>query len=114
MVSAAKENDVLIAEAFKFRHHPMHLKAKELVDSGAIGNVMTIRSTFCTDDGARSLEVRRPEKIWIFNKAKAGGSIFNVVCYCIHHARFIFDAELTRVLPSNNRDSKWTTQALCC
>ena len=38
-VGAAQENDVLVAEAFKFRHHPMHIKAKELIDSGAIGEV---------------------------------------------------------------------------
>ena len=51
LVSAAKESDILIAEAFKFRHHPMHLKAKELIDSEAIGDVMTIRSTFCIGGG---------------------------------------------------------------
>ena len=27
-VKAAVDNGVLVAEAFKFRHHPMHLKAK--------------------------------------------------------------------------------------
>ena len=31
-VGAAQENSVIVAEAFKFRHHPMHLKAKELID----------------------------------------------------------------------------------
>ena len=103
LVSAAKENDVLIAEAFKFRHHPIHLKAKELVNSGAIGDVVTIRSTFCTGRGERGPEAMRPEQSWIFNKAKGGGSIFNVGCYCIHHARFIFDAEPTQVFAVQQR-----------
>ncbi len=96
-VGAALENDVLVAEAFKFRHHPMHIKAKELVDSGAIGEFMTLRSTFCTGGGGGSPETRKPEANWRFNKAKGGGSIYDLACYNIHHARFMFGAEPIRV-----------------
>ncbi len=39
MVKTAREHGVLLAEAFKFRHHPCHIKAKELIESGEIGNV---------------------------------------------------------------------------
>ena len=92
-VKAAKSNGVLVAEAFKFRHHSMHLKAKELVDAGEIGEVKTIRSTFCTGGRGGGPENRRPEMNWRFNKAKGGGSIYDLGCYCIHHARFVFDAE---------------------
>jgi predicted dehydrogenase len=100
MVAAARNNGVLIAEAFKFRHHPMHLKARELVESGAIGDVMTIRSTF-TAGGGGGPETRRPESNWRFNKAQGGGSIYDLGCYCIHHARFIYDAEPVRVFASS-------------
>ena len=92
-VKAAISNGVLVAEAFKFRHHPMHLKAKELIDSGEIGDVKTIRSTFCTGGRGGGPETRPPERNWRFNKAKGGGSIYDLGCYCIHHARFVFDAE---------------------
>jgi predicted dehydrogenase len=91
MVDAANNNGVLIAEAFKFRHHPMHLKAKELVRSKALGELMSIRSTF--QGGGGGVELRKPEYNWRFNKAQGGGSIYDLGCYCIHHARFIFDAE---------------------
>ena len=97
MVAAAQENGVLIAEAFKFRHHPMHLKAKALIESGVIGEVMTVRSTFCTGGGGGGPENRKPENNWRFNKAKGGGSIYDLGCYCLHHARFIFGAEPIRV-----------------
>lgn len=97
MVAAAKANGVLLAEAFKFRHHPMHLKAKEIVDSGGIGEVMTLRSTFCTGGGGGRADTRKPENNWRFNKAKGGGSIYDLACYNIHHARFIFDAEPVKV-----------------
>ena len=92
-VKAAKANGVLVAEAFKFRHHPMHLRAKELIDAGEIGEVKTIRSTFCTGGKGSNLQTRRPERNWRFNKAKGGGSIYDLGCYCIHHVRFVFDAE---------------------
>ncbi|MCZ6676987.1 MAG: Gfo/Idh/MocA family oxidoreductase [Candidatus Poribacteria bacterium] len=101
MVAAARENGILLAEAFKFRHHPMHLKAKELVDAGAIGEVMTVRSTFCSGGGGGGPETRKPEANWRFNKAKGGGSIYDLGCYCIHHARFIFGTEPVRVFAAS-------------
>ena len=94
MVAAAREHGVLLAEAFKFRHHPLHLKTKALVDAGAIGDVRTVRSTFCTKVKAAR---RKPELNWRFNRAQGGGSIFDLGCYTIHHARYILDAEPIRV-----------------
>ena len=96
-VGSANDNGLIVAEAFKFRHHPMHIKAKELIDSGAIGELKTIRSTFCTGGGGGGPETRRPEANWRFNKAKGGGSIYDLACYNIHHCRFMFDAEPIRV-----------------
>ncbi|MDA1193390.1 MAG: Gfo/Idh/MocA family oxidoreductase [Candidatus Poribacteria bacterium] len=99
LVAAARENDVLLAEAFKFRHHPMHLKARQLVDDGAIGEVMSIRSTFTGTNG-QGPESRRPQDNWRFNKARGGGAIYDLACYNLHHARFMFGAEPMRVFAS--------------
>ena len=98
-VAAAAEKGVLVAEAFKFRHHPMHLRSKALIESGAIGDLLNVRSTFCTNSG-RPISTRSPESNWRFNKARGGGSIYDLACYNIHHARFIFDAEPERVFAS--------------
>ena len=92
LVDAAQKNDILIAEAFKFRHHPMHLKAKDILESGDIGRAVTVRSTFCTSSGAPVAD-RKPELNWRWNKAKGGGSIYDLACYNIHHARWIFGAD---------------------
>ena len=100
--AAAAENGVVLAEAFKFRHHPMHLKAKEMVEAGAIGDLLNLRSTFCTNSG-RPLETRTPASNWRFNKAQGGGSIYDLACYNIHHARFIFEEEPLRVFASDER-----------
>jgi predicted dehydrogenase len=98
-VAAGRENGVLVAEAFKFRHHPMHLKAMEMVEAGAIGELLNVRSTFCTNAGNLK-KARTPESNWRFNKAKGGGSIYDLACYNIHHARFVFGEEPVRVFAS--------------
>ena len=90
MVEAAAANGVLLAEAFKFRHHPMHLKLKELVDSGAAGEVHTVRSSFATNVPAEQI---RKELNWRWDPDRGGGAVYDLACYCIHHARFIYGAE---------------------
>ncbi len=94
LVDAAAENGVLVLEAFKFRHHPMHLKARELIAAGAIGQLLNVRSTFCTNVPVAN---RQPELNWRFNAERGGGSIYDLACYNIHHARFVFAAEPERV-----------------
>lgn len=96
MVAAASANEVLLAEAFKFRHHPMHLKAKAMVDEGAIGEVLSTRSTLLTSRGSDPND-RTPDSNWRFNKAKGGGSINDLGCYCLAQARFIYGTEPLRV-----------------
>ena len=90
MVEAAAANGVLLAEAFKFRHHPLHLKLKELVDAGAVGEVRSVRSTFATSVPAEQI---RTELNWRWDPERGGGAVYDLACYCIHHARFIYGAE---------------------
>lgn len=97
MVAAAEENNVLLAEAFKFRHHPMHLKAKAMVDEGTIGDVMSIRSTLITGRGGGGPATRTPDSNWRYNKAKGGGSINDLGCYCLAQIRFIYGTEPVRL-----------------
>ena len=89
-VAACRERGVFVAEAFKFRHHPMHLKAEEIVRQGGIGELVNVRSTFCTNVPEGN---RRPEANWRWNRAKGGGAIYDLACYNVHQARFIFDEE---------------------
>ncbi len=94
LVSAGRENDVLVAEAFKFRHHPMHLRAHEIIQQGGIGALSNVRGTFCANI---ALERRQPHLNWRFNRSQGGGSIYDLACYNIHHARFVFGEEPERV-----------------
>jgi len=85
IAAAAKENNVVIAEAFMYLHHPQTLKVKELVDGGAIGRVINIRASFShnfsTDTSVRMI------------KDLCGGSIWDVGCYPISYARYIMGQE---------------------
>ncbi|MBI2502297.1 MAG: Gfo/Idh/MocA family oxidoreductase [Candidatus Latescibacteria bacterium] len=94
MIRVARDHQVLLAEAFKFRHHPQHLKAKELVEAGRIGPLQAIRSTFTV---AAHPAYRTPAHNWRFDPARGGGAIYDLGCYNIHHARFIAGTEPVRV-----------------
>jgi len=78
-----------VMEAFMYRHHPQWVKAKEMVDSGIIGRLKTIQSSFSFFDD-------HPESI-VNKKAYGGGSLMDIGCYSISLSRFLFNAEPTKV-----------------
>ncbi len=84
MTAAAKEAGRVLAEAFMYRHHPQTLKAKEIVDSGALGQLQLIRGSF-TFTLARDSHRSDPQR--------GGGSIWDVGCYPISYARMIVGTE---------------------
>lgn len=85
MVNAAQKAGVVLMEAFMYRHHPQTLKVKELVESGAIGRLQTIRGSF-TFSLSNEDDVR-------LNASLGGGSIWDVGCYPISYARLIAGSE---------------------
>ena len=78
-----------VMEAFMYRHHPQWVKAKEIVDSGIIGRLKTIQSSFSFYDD-------NPESI-VNKKAYGGGSLMDIGCYSISLSRFLFNAEPAKV-----------------
>ncbi len=96
LFEANKHPHLKVMEAFMYRHHPRWIKVKELVDSGEIGELQTVRSFFSyfNDD---------PENIR--NKPEmGGGSLMDIGCYCISVPRFLFDEEPERVFGSMDMD----------
>src|SRR3990172_8642781 len=82
VIDAAKRTGRVVAEAFMYRHHPQTLKVKELVDGGAIGDVSLVRASF-TFTLAREQDVR-------LDPAMGGGSLWDVGCYPMSLAQYIF------------------------
>jgi predicted dehydrogenase len=90
MAKVAAGNGVLLAEAFRLRHQPIHHRAIELIRSGQIGEVRHVRNAMMS---VTAPEDRDPEKNWRFNKAVGGGVTYDIGCYCIHQLRWALDAE---------------------
>jgi predicted dehydrogenase len=44
--------------------------------------------------------MRAPEVNWRFNARRGGGAVYDLACYCIHHARFVVGDEPERVYAS--------------
>ncbi|MDQ6674926.1 MAG: Gfo/Idh/MocA family oxidoreductase [Chloroflexota bacterium] len=102
--AAAHYPDLKVMEAFMYRHHPQWQRAKQLVTSGAIGDVRTIQSFFSyanLDPGN------------IRNHAdQGGGGLMDIGCYNISLSRFIFGQEPGRVCAMVEYDPRFKTDRL--
>ncbi len=101
---AAQYPELKVMEAFMYRHHPQWQKAKEVVDSGTLGQLCTIDCTFSyfNRDGGN---IRN-------QKESGGGSLMDIGCYPISLSRFIFGTEPKRVLGSIDIDPDFQTDRL--
>jgi predicted dehydrogenase len=104
LVEARDRTGVKIGEGFMVRTHPQWLRAKELVRSGAIGElraVMTAFSYFNRDPGN------------IRNRLECGGgALMDIGCYPVTISRFLFEQEPTRVQALIERDPDTGTDRL--
>jgi D-xylose 1-dehydrogenase (NADP+, D-xylono-1,5-lactone-forming) len=86
---AAESAGRLLAEAFMWRHNPQVARVRELLDSGRIGELRTVRAVFsflCSD----------PEDVRLSAELDGGG-LMDVGCYCVSGCRTIAGAEPERV-----------------
>ena len=78
MQAAARENGVLLMEAFAYLHSPLTAAIKAELDRGAIGEVRYLENAFVTSDYDLSNIRMRRETL--------GGSLYDLGCYCISQA----------------------------
>jgi xylose dehydrogenase (NAD/NADP) len=100
MAKMAADHNVLLAEAFRLRHQPIHHRAIEIIRSGQIGEVRHVRNAMMNVVAA---EDRDPAKNWRFHKAVGGGVTYDIGCYCINQLRWALDAEPETVQAIGNR-----------
>lgn len=104
LIDVRDETGKIIQEAFMVHTSPQWLRARELVQSGAIGEVKAFHwyFTYFNDD---------PENVR--NKADiGGGALYDIGCYPVTTARFILGAEPKRVVSLMDRDPKFGTDRL--
>ncbi|EIM25864.1 Gfo/Idh/MocA family protein [Microvirga lotononidis] len=101
---AQKKSGLLVGEAFMVRFHPQWRRAREIVREGRLGEVraiQTIFSYFLTDPG----NIRNQADI-------GGGGLYDIGCYAIATARFMFEAEPERVIGILDVDPRLGTDRL--
>lgn len=81
MFEAARNNGVLLMEAFAYRQSPLTKKVKELVDEGTVGKLKFIDSHFCFNEMNKA-NIR-------FIKDLGGGASYDVGCYNLNVIRYI-------------------------
>lgn len=89
---AAKQHNVTVMEGFMYVFHPQHDYVQEIIDSGAIGEVRTVKTCFSFPmKPARLYRLSRPI-------ADGGGAMWDIGPYAIHTARKWFDHDPTSVV----------------
>ena len=89
LIDARNRSGKLVAEAFMVRFHPQWRRARELSRDGTIGEAQAIQTFF-------SYRLLDPDNVR--NRPPGGGGLYDIGCYAILTARYIFGAEPTRVV----------------
>jgi predicted dehydrogenase len=103
LIDARDRSGKLVAEAFMVRHHPQWRRARELARDGSIGEARAIQTFF-------SYRLLDPANVR--NRPPGGGGLYDIGCYAILTARYIFAAEPTRVAATIDRDPNFETDRL--
>ena len=85
MIQVTERADILLMEAFMYRHHPLTLAVKQKIEDGAIGDVRYARSTFSTGLTDR--------QNWRLRGDLGGGAVMDLGCYCINIIRYLVGRE---------------------
>jgi len=99
-----KSRGVLLMEAFMYRYHPQWRRARELVDTGQIGIVKSVHTVFSYNNNDPKNIRNIPEL--------GGGALYDIGCYAISVARFIFDREPSKAVSLINRHPDFGTDML--
>lgn len=89
MFACAKENGVLLMEAFAYLHSPLMAAMKHEIQAGMIGDVLYAESQFITSDYDISNIRMRKETF--------GGATYDLGCYTTSQILWLLDDEPTKV-----------------
>ena len=86
LIALRDETGLLIAEAYMIVHHPQWIRARELVRSGAIGQIDHVDTVFSYDNREDTQNVRNDPNL-------GGGGIRDIGVYTYSSVRFVTGAE---------------------
>ena len=99
LLAVRNRTGVRIQEAFMIRTHPQWVRAKQIVDSGELGEVGAI-SGFFSYYNVDPANVRNVADM-------GGGALLDIGCYLVNTARFIFGSEPVRVAGAVSIDDRF-------
>ena len=103
LIAARARSSKLVAEAFMVRYHPQWRRAREIAESGSIGAPRAIQTFF---------SYRLLDPLNVRNRPPGGGGLYDIGCYAVLTARYIFGAEPARVVASHEHDPNFKTDRL--
>src|ERR1700737_3241948 len=103
LIPVRERSGRLVAEAFMVRFHPQWRRARELAVSGEIGSPNAIQTFF-------SYRLLDPNNVR--NRPPGGGGLYDIGCYAVLTARYIFGAEPIRVVATLDWDPDFRTDRL--
>ncbi|MFF2481846.1 Gfo/Idh/MocA family protein [Paenibacillus sp. NPDC058071] len=86
MIDVCREEGVVLAEAFMYRHHPRYDQIRALIAAGEIGDIRGISGAFTFNAPENLANVR-------FQSEWGGGAIYDVGCYPLSAARLLLGKE---------------------
>jgi len=90
MITAARENNVFLMEAYMYRCHPQMIKLCEVIKNKAIGDVTLIRASFSYNGHSFGPDSR------VWNNELGGGAILDIGGYPMSFARLIAGTQYGR------------------
>ncbi len=101
---AYQSRGLIVQEAFMVRSHPQWLYAKAQVENGSLGPLRAVHCHFSYFNNDAQ-NVRNQTDI-------GGGALYDIGCYAVHTARWMFAAEPTKVQCIIDRDPHFGTDVV--
>lgn len=85
--TAAREHQVTVMEGFMYRFHPQHARVHEIISSGLIGEIRSVRASYSF--------MMRPARMYRLAREfdQGGGAMWDIGPYAIHSLRMAFGTE---------------------
>lgn len=102
--AAEMHPDLVVAEAFMYRHHPQWQTVRQMAEDGAIGVLRCVQAFFSYYN-VDPANIRNQASI-------GGGALMDIGCYGISLSRFLFGREPIRACAISHRDPAFSTDRL--
>jgi predicted dehydrogenase len=97
LVTTVERQGVLLMEGFMWRFHPQHARVRSLLTTGAIGQPRLVRASLSFAINRQLPNIRLTAEL-------GGGAIWDLGCYAVSIARFLYQAEPLTISAVVTRD----------